>query len=180
MSQEKLSPAAIPLVGGIPAPDILVDFYGTPLIIDQYGIVSFYPTIDVGINVLTVLWDFGDGYTSADLLATHVYRLSGHFTVTFTVYTIEGSSIVVTKVFYVVVNPVENTIPDFPDRASNLLIEEVRKQYGLDRTTPATAEEIAQIVTPPVEIVELEPVTDFADRAVNLLNENVRKQYGQG
>jgi PKD repeat protein len=180
MSIEKLSPLAVPFVGGIPAPDKLVDFYGDPLIIDQYGIVSFFPLIDPSVNVLSVLWDFGDGYTSTDLSATHVYRLPGQFTVTFTVYTIEGGSIVEQKFFYIVVNAVNITIPDFPDRAANLLIEEVRKQYGLDRTTPATEDEIAQIVTPLPVVVELEPVTDFADRAVNLLNENVRKQYGQG
>jgi PKD repeat protein len=180
MSMEKLSPLAVPLVGGIAAVEHPVDFYGDPLIIDQYGIVSFYPLIDPSINVLSVLWDFGDGYTSTDLEATHVYRLPGQFTVSLTVYTIEGGSLVEQKFFYIVVNAVENTIPDFSDRAANLLIEEVRKQYGVDRTTPATEEEIAQIISPAPVVEELEPITDFSDRAVNLLNENVRKIYGQG
>lgn len=177
MSIEKLSPVAIPFVGG--GADITgdIDFYGTPRSIYQYGIVSFFPIIDISLSVRSVLWDFGDSFTSTELETTHTYRSVGLFTVTLTAYLTNNSILVEQKYYYIEVLDGKNTIPDLSDRASNLLIEEVRRQYGVNRTEPLSQTEIAQIIVPPV-IVVTEPLTDLSDRAVNLLNENVRRVYG--
>jgi PKD repeat protein len=181
MSIEKLSPLAVPYVSGIPGKILLVDFVATPLVVKVFDIVSFISIIDPSVNIAFILWDFGDGYTSSELNPTHGYHVAGHFTITLTVFTTEGGSIVEQKYFYITVNQVETptVITDLGDRATNLLIEEVRKQYGTTRSSPAVPGDSDYV--PPAEPIvpeENEPILDLADRAVNLLIENVGKQYG--
>jgi PKD repeat protein len=148
-------------------------------VVNKYEIVSFFPIISPDLLVSSILWEFGDGETSTDMLPTHGYRFAGVYHVTLTVYLYDLTNIVEKKYYYITVNDIDNTIPDFSDRASNLLIEQVRKQYGKPRTTPFTAEEMLPAIPTPA-VVEVEPITDMADRAANLLNENVRRIYGAG
>lgn len=178
MSIEKLSPAAIPLVGGVAAISTEVDFIGVPREVNKYEIVTFVPTISHDLSVLSILWEFGDGKTSTELNVTHGYKHAGIYTVTLTVYLTDLTSIVERKYYYITVNDVEDTIPDLSDRASNLLIEQVKKQYGENRASPATSADIAPTHPISEEIVEVDPILDVSDRAVSLLIESVRKIYG--
>jgi PKD repeat protein len=182
ISIEKLSPLGVPFVSGPLFTGKLVDFTGAPLVVDIFDIVSFTAIIDPSVYILSTLWDFGDGNTSSELNPTHGYHSTGTFTVSLTVFTLGDQSIIEVKYFYILVNQPESpvVITDFGNRASNLLIEEVRKQYGETRSSPAVSGDADYV--PPIEPVvpmESEPIIDLADRAVNLLIENVRKQYGQ-
>lgn len=182
MSMEKLSPAGVPLVGGISNEVQLVDFIGVPRVLNRYEIVQFTSIIHPSVSIVSILWDFGDGYTSSDLNPTHGYRIAGVFSVILTVFASGGSSISEHKFYYITVTNSEDPvdIDDFSDRATNLLIEEVRKQYGETRSIPAILGDPDYV--PPVELPVInapDPIIDMADRAVNLLIENVRKQYGE-
>lgn len=52
--------------------------------------IMFSATV-VGGDVATYLWDFGDGYTSADAAPAHLFETPGSYTVTLTITTTDGA-----------------------------------------------------------------------------------------
>jgi len=97
-------------IGVIPAPD----FTGAPLSGAPPLAVTFTDGTDLaGATLNSVLWNFGDGNTSANAMPTHNYATPGAYTVSLTVNTSEGSA-TETKVGYVQVDP----IPSFTANAT--------------------------------------------------------------
>ena len=107
---------------------VVAEFSGTPLTGESPRPVQF---TDLSLGEPdTWLWDFGDGTpTSAAQNPRHIYRTAGTFTVSLTVTGPAGTD-TMTKTDYITITEKPVHVPDMCDKAVNMLIHELRYQYG--------------------------------------------------
>jgi PKD repeat protein len=81
--------------------ELTADFVGTPTSGLKPLTVDFADSSTSYDGITAWEWDFGDGNTSTEQNPTHVYTTEGTYTVSFTVYEVDGDSDTETKVDYI-------------------------------------------------------------------------------
>ncbi|MFC2000653.1 PKD domain-containing protein [Chloroflexota bacterium] len=97
------------------------DFLATPLSGDEPLTCAFTDLSTSYDGIISWLWDFGDGQTSAEQSPTHEYAQDGTYTVTLTVTEVDGSMETTTKTAYITVS---DTGPTADFSATPLSVDE--------------------------------------------------------
>ncbi|MEU5567800.1 PKD domain-containing protein [Micromonospora musae] len=76
------------------APPPAVDFYAAGVDHNSFDTITFWPSVHdpAGPGIARYTWDFGDGTTSDTLYTNHRFTADGDYTVTLTVWTVDGRS----------------------------------------------------------------------------------------